>query len=360
MFGVERSTVSKVLRQKEKYLFPDDGSRSPVKRTKGKFPDIERALSVWAKNTRKQGITLSDAMIREKARFFAISVGISESQFKANSGSWLEKFKQKNNLHSNGRGRSESDVTGIARGTTSITDRLAAARGQVRRGTISGREAVKMEQSNSQDSHNTTSDSADSSFVDPALAGSGSATSMSSTFGDVMGPASPASPSFFSPDSAQPSPGFHAPSGCLGLGVQQQPHRPRSQTFPTMMLDPSLLSPTPSSSPLTPKMGNHALVRPPGLASPINEISNPLASPHATPNGIPGTPLDGTPTQDEARKAMKVVMSYLKQQPLGFVEPSDYKVVNKLMGKFEINGEGNIDEGGDTNMDGPGDSVEAT
>ena len=61
------STVSKVLRQKEKYLFPDDGSRSPIKRSKGKFPDIERALSVWAKNTRKQGIALTDAMIREKA-----------------------------------------------------------------------------------------------------------------------------------------------------------------------------------------------------------------------------------------------------------------------------------------------------
>ena len=73
-----------MLRQKEKYLFPDDGSRSPIKRSKGKFPDIERALSVWAKNTRKQGITLTDVMIREKARFFATSLGISDSQFKAN------------------------------------------------------------------------------------------------------------------------------------------------------------------------------------------------------------------------------------------------------------------------------------
>jgi hypothetical protein len=44
------STVSKVLRQKEKYLFQDDGSRSPAKRPKGRSPDIERALAVWAKN----------------------------------------------------------------------------------------------------------------------------------------------------------------------------------------------------------------------------------------------------------------------------------------------------------------------
>src|SRR5437764_6291750 len=92
------STVSKVLRQKEKYLFPDDGSRSPVKRSKGKFPDIERALSVWAKNSQKHGIHVTDSMIKEKARFFATTVGNSESHLKANSTSWLEKFKQKNNL----------------------------------------------------------------------------------------------------------------------------------------------------------------------------------------------------------------------------------------------------------------------
>ncbi|CAN9196467.1 unnamed protein product [Alternaria alternata] len=75
MFGVERSTVSKVLRQKEKYLYQDDGSRSPIKRSKGKFPDIERALSNWARNHQRQGLPLSDAIIREKARFFAQTVG---------------------------------------------------------------------------------------------------------------------------------------------------------------------------------------------------------------------------------------------------------------------------------------------
>lgn len=60
-FGIDRwrresftdhrfSTVSKVLRNKEKYLSQDDGSRSPAKRPKGRSPDIERALAVWAKN----------------------------------------------------------------------------------------------------------------------------------------------------------------------------------------------------------------------------------------------------------------------------------------------------------------------
>lgn len=53
-----RSTVSKVLRQKEKYLFQDDGSRSPAKRPKGRSPDIERALAVWAKNQVGPSISL--------------------------------------------------------------------------------------------------------------------------------------------------------------------------------------------------------------------------------------------------------------------------------------------------------------
>lgn len=87
-----------MLRQKEKYLYQDDGSRSPIKRSKGKFPDIERALSNWARNHQRQGLPLSDAIIREKARFFAQTVGNSESHLNANSTSWLEKFKQKNHL----------------------------------------------------------------------------------------------------------------------------------------------------------------------------------------------------------------------------------------------------------------------
>ena len=92
------STVSKVLRNKEKYLYQDDGSRSPVRKAKGKFPDIERALSNWAKNHQKQGLPMSDSLIKEKLRFFSMSVGSPDSHLKANNSSWLEKFKQKNNL----------------------------------------------------------------------------------------------------------------------------------------------------------------------------------------------------------------------------------------------------------------------
>ncbi|KAL8687750.1 MAG: hypothetical protein Q9218_006165, partial [Villophora microphyllina] len=98
IFGVERSTVSKVLRHKEKYLHPEDGNRSPIKRSKGKFPDIERAVSNWAKNHQRQGLPLSNELIRDKARVFANTVGSSDCVTKVNSPVWLEHFKQKNGL----------------------------------------------------------------------------------------------------------------------------------------------------------------------------------------------------------------------------------------------------------------------
>ncbi|KAK4953485.1 hypothetical protein LTR66_013643, partial [Elasticomyces elasticus] len=98
LFGVERSTVSKVLRQKEKYLNPDDGSRSAIKRAKGRVPDIEKALANWAKNYQSHGYPLNDQLIKEKALFFASTCGCPEGKEKVCTTAWLEKFKHKNNL----------------------------------------------------------------------------------------------------------------------------------------------------------------------------------------------------------------------------------------------------------------------
>ncbi|KAL8701012.1 MAG: hypothetical protein Q9201_005137 [Fulgogasparrea decipioides] len=83
-----------VLRHKEKYLHPDDGSRSPIKRPKR--PDIERAVS--AKHHQSQGLLLNDEMIRDKARIFTTTVGSFDCITKVNSPVSLEKFKQKNGL----------------------------------------------------------------------------------------------------------------------------------------------------------------------------------------------------------------------------------------------------------------------
>ncbi|VDB89128.1 Bgt-5103 [Blumeria graminis f. sp. tritici] len=112
-FGVERSTVSKVLRQKEKYLSPEDRSSPPIKYGKGRFPDIERALSNWVRNAQKQGLELTDDAIQEKAEYFAATVGYGENRSKSNSSNWLGKFKQKHGICNNKpmRRRSEADAS---------------------------------------------------------------------------------------------------------------------------------------------------------------------------------------------------------------------------------------------------------
>jgi hypothetical protein len=79
-------------------LYSNDGSQSPAKKAKGKFPDIERALANWVKNEQIKGEPLNDSKIREQAQRFAITVGNSESQSKLTNSAWLEKFKQKHNL----------------------------------------------------------------------------------------------------------------------------------------------------------------------------------------------------------------------------------------------------------------------
>ncbi|KAL9053552.1 MAG: hypothetical protein Q9162_004719 [Coniocarpon cinnabarinum] len=99
-FGVERSTVSKVLRQKEKYLRTTmDSNQSPVKASKKNKPDLDRALAKWAANQQSKGVRITDENIKNQARFFWHAAGnTSDLPVKIDSPSWLEKFKQKNGL----------------------------------------------------------------------------------------------------------------------------------------------------------------------------------------------------------------------------------------------------------------------
>ena len=97
-----------------------------MKRPKGKFPDVERALANWAKNHVRQGLPLSDATIQEQARVFASTVNHSEGQSKMLSSSWLEKFKQKYGIESKSRKNSmtavEANESPIAEGDRRYED----------------------------------------------------------------------------------------------------------------------------------------------------------------------------------------------------------------------------------------------
>lgn len=91
------STVSKILRQKEKYmnLPPLEDVASPNKKSKAKLPDFEKTLANWVRNQQKKGLPVSDDDLKKQARVFSFS---RSDQAIVSSTSWLEKFKQKNRL----------------------------------------------------------------------------------------------------------------------------------------------------------------------------------------------------------------------------------------------------------------------
>lgn len=50
----------------------------------------------------------------------------------------------------------------------------------------------------------------------------------------------------------------------------------------------------------------------------------------------PGSSSASSPTQEDARRALELVMSFFQQQPSGFVEPQEYVTIGKLMEKLKL------------------------
>lgn len=356
------STVSKVLRQKEKYLFPLDGSQSPAKKSKGKFPDIERALSNWARNESRK-YSLTDNMIREKARFFAATVGNNESQSQLNSTAWLEKFKQKNNLVGGRLKKSptesrpnfpEDGINGLAvvdSSTTSATHTSAE---------MSPMSPDDISPTTSDSSHGTAKHDVSDGFFDFAGMGyrhnhSQSATATHIGYSGIsVAPqlvSSPTSPQLTDAGGISP---FTAESTRLPP-LAYNFSRPRSQTVPNLNLEPAA-SKADFPDEITPKLSDPSamtnMLEPPLDEKPI--LTNPFDGMKRT-NSFPGrdstmpplavlkseaaSPVTSpvcSPTQQEARRALELVMTFFQSQPAGIVEPNEYVTMGKLMQKLEL------------------------
>ncbi|KAF7299191.1 HTH CENPB-type domain-containing protein [Mycena indigotica] len=97
-FGVERSTVSKILKNKTKWLNIDVNETLKIaKHRPSKFPEIEVDMVKWLLECRDNNVILSDAQIRNKAKEIALSLGVGEDRFKASSG-WIENFKHRHGV----------------------------------------------------------------------------------------------------------------------------------------------------------------------------------------------------------------------------------------------------------------------
>nr|CAG8437562.1 3947_t:CDS:10 [Entrophospora candida] len=94
-YGLDRSTITKILKQREKWLAIDPNSNYAKQKTQKspKFPQIEDQLAQWLASLPMTHGPVSDAQLQEKALEFAQMYGI-RSEFQASNG-WISKFKNR-------------------------------------------------------------------------------------------------------------------------------------------------------------------------------------------------------------------------------------------------------------------------
>jgi Tc5 transposase DNA-binding domain len=373
------STVSKVLRNKEKYLSQDDPNKSQQK-GKGRFPDMERTLSNWVK---KLDHPVTDAMLKDKIMQFAATVELADDDMrqKVNNSNWLEKFKIKHGLLSKSRKNSHADdsektATSSTIESGSQTPNISPSSPTNKRDHSPSRLSMALEMG--KERKKLRSESPDH-FVDQPIAGHRSFASISSAFSSVphstfsAGPISPTSPYFDNNpfnhhQSVQP----------ISHSIHYQP-RPRSQTFPmTAPLDTvSYMATTSADVKYMPAHTNDGPVDhlsvsiPSGSFGPVMLASSPEdgLSKHETagavqtpissmgmppPTSTPLTPAPSnimsvaqspsSPSLDETRRALEVVWSFFSNQQQ-VLEPDEFVVMNKLMDKLKLHHHGALSRG---------------
>lgn len=94
--SIDRSTVSKVLKNEETFLAVDDSEKGFRKRTV-KYPMLEAAMNIWVQQVTAHALPLTEMLIKEKALAFAAGLEIDKSALSFSNG-WIQKFKRRNNL----------------------------------------------------------------------------------------------------------------------------------------------------------------------------------------------------------------------------------------------------------------------
>ncbi|KAL9111424.1 MAG: hypothetical protein Q9227_004101 [Pyrenula ochraceoflavens] len=367
------TTVSKVLRNKDKYLHPNDGSQSPIKKAKGKFPDVERALANWALKHQQRGEYLSDAVIKSKAEQFVAHCHIAELQQHFTSNLWLEKFKAKHNIHGSRTSRKRSVDAISGHDSVSVVDSSATSASQTPGlSPISPTALTSSPMSPTQSQESASGEGPDSFFdfgENTRHFHSQSTTSLASAFSSESvqglsgGATSPTSP-YGAESNSGPS-SFQPELSAIPM-LASNFHRPRSQTFPHLGIEPGAFSDTSISDQITPKMPDRSLSAA-ILESPIEDEDNKPASinpletmkrNHSVPDiksarassmqppppPVPklesvspnASPVMSTPTQDDARRALELLKTFFQRQPVGVIDPEDYVTIGKLMEKLKL------------------------
>ncbi|KAF5338874.1 hypothetical protein D9611_008764 [Ephemerocybe angulata] len=98
-FGIERSTVSKILKAKNQWLNVDDNAEVVSKNRPSKFPELEGVMRKFLQECIDKDINITDSLIRNRALDVAKSQSITEDRFKASAG-WIENFKHRHGIRS--------------------------------------------------------------------------------------------------------------------------------------------------------------------------------------------------------------------------------------------------------------------
>lgn len=263
-------------------------------------------------------------MIREKALFFASTVGGPDNHQKIMSSNWLEKFKQKNCLTgSMSRNGSVDIVSGLE---SASNDNSVTQTPSVLSPVTPSDDTSPSPTSPKQEQDRVKKESIDVTYKLDGHEFSPSLSQHVKTLSD--------SPIFKSENPFSVSYGASPPK------------RVRSRTLPIMTSGSSSVSnvssrhvspkaspafdddaQSPTATSVAPTMKrNHSspeiktTMQPPPL--PNSNTVSPISSP-------------GSPTQDEARKALELVMSYFQNQPSG-LGAQDFFTIGKLMEKLEL------------------------
>ncbi|KFX91493.1 hypothetical protein V490_05875 [Pseudogymnoascus sp. VKM F-3557] len=353
MFGVERSTVSKILRLTNKYL-SDERSVSPAKRPKARVQNVEMTISNWVLKQESNGRTPTDDEIIEQAKKYASGVSSHDDIQTFHTAEWLEEFRQthkdnKKQLKRN-RGAKLSRAVKLSRRSSETNMSDIPAYDQRSAGSSIANTPSGQSPSSSFDfasPHSAIKDEDDyPHFLSNGYrhSNSRSTTSLSSNLTDTTvgssfsgGASSPATPFSFSPETTQ---GPFQPPNYVRALAPSYPQRPRSQTFPTLTVDPDTAT--------TATFPHHS-------ASPPSVDGEPPVTTPATTASTASV----SPTQDDARLALETFLNYMEASaPQGLVDEFERQTVIKLTERMRQHSLGSI--GQITDVDAESESMECS
>lgn len=329
------STVSKILRQKDKYMNPPPPKEevsSPGKKTKAKQPDFEKTLTNWVRNQQRKGQPVTHDELRDQVRKLSFS---RSDQALFSSPTWLEKFKQKNGLgesvDSSTTSHSATPINASPESSNGLVSPPMSAIDEQSRQT-----AVKSDQSDEYFDFESKDE-----YDSPAL----TQHSMSELDRPILSPMSPdlSRDEHELPELAMDDSAFSVTTS----------NRQRSQTFPHLVDLPNSSRPSSSHKSLMPvrSMTSSLDSRPTAVdprqmmkrhkSVPDIHDTEPIRfssmQPPPLPKSADMSPISGpaTPSEDDNIRALHTIKELLEKNP-GVADSDDYIAIGKLMEKLKL------------------------